>query len=169
VERTSVSINFKRALEILFLLFFFNSCGGARQTVQISDYILMPNGIEIIENKSLTAFIFENNLKKLPIEQYLSLKFKTNNYSENEFWITIDKEKYKLIVYDKVEFEKYFINSNFAVINQEPENAKTYDQRNFIAVSMINSNNEDCLKEGSLYQNIAVSYLKKLKDEFYNQ
>lgn len=169
VERIPKSLNYKGIIAVLFLFVLLNSCGGSRQTIQIPDYILMPNGKEIIENKSLTAFIFENNLKKLTIEQFLSKKFKTDNYTENEFWITIDKEKFKIIIYDKPDFEKYFSNANFAVINEEPENAKSNDQRKFIAISMINSRNEDCLKDESLYQNIAVSYLKKLKDEFYNQ
>ena len=160
---------FKGTIISLLLFIFLNSCMGARQTIQITDYILEPNGKEIIGNKNLTAFIFENNLKKLPIEQFLSAKFKTDNYQQNEFWITIDKEKYKVIIYDKPDYEKYFINANFAVVNQEPENEKSNDQRKFIAISMINSSNEDCLSDDSLYQNIAVNYLKKLKDEFYNQ
>ena len=58
---------------------------------------------------------------------------------------------------------------NFAVMNFEPGNAKSNDQRTFIAISMINSNNEDCLNDHSLYQNIAVNYLQHLKEEFYNQ
>lgn len=169
VERNTLSLNYKGIIGILFLFFVLNSCGGVRQSTQISDYILMPDGKDVIENKSLTAFIFENNLKKIPIEQYLSLKFNSNNYLENEFWITIDKSKYKIIIYDKAEFDKYFSYANFAVINQEPENAKSNDQRKFIAISMINASNEDCLNDNSLFQNIAVSYLKKLKDEFYNQ
>ena len=169
VERTLAKPIFKGITVSLFLFVFLNGCVGARQTVQITDYVLVPNGKEIIGNKSITAFIFENNLKKLPIEQFLSSKFKTDNYQQNEFWITIDKEKYKIMIYDKSDYEKYFINSNFAVINEEPENAKSIDQRKFIAISMINSSNEDCLADSSLYQNIAVNYLKNLKDEFYNQ
>lgn len=169
VERTLAKPIFKGIIVSLFLFIFLNSCIGARQTVQITDYVLVPNGKEIVGNKNLTALIFENNLKKLPIEQFLSAKFKTNNYQQNEFWITIDKEKYKIIIYDKPDYEKYFINSNFAVINLEPDNAKSNDQRKFIAISMINSSNEDCLNDNSLYQNIAVNYLQHLKEEFYNQ
>ncbi|PWA06930.1 hypothetical protein DB895_02820 [Flavobacterium psychrotolerans] len=158
-----------RKVILFFVFIVLNSCVGIRPSVQITDYVLVPNGKEIIGNNNLTAFIFENNVKKLPIEQFLSARFKTDNYLQNEFWITIDKERYKIIIYDKADFEKYFINSNFAVVNQEPENARSNDQRKFIAISMINSSNEDCLKDGSLFQNIAVTYLKSLKDEFYNQ
>ena len=169
VERTlSRSVNKGRYL--LFLLFFLViSCGTIKPNVQIRDYILVPNGKEIIGNKTLTAFIFENNKRQFPIEQYLSAKFNTDNLAQNEFWITIEKQKYKLIVYDYTEFEKYFNSSNYAVINLEPENVKIEDHRDFIAISMINSYNEDCLAEGSLYQTIAIKYLKKLKDEYYNQ
>lgn len=169
VERTLASHKYKGIIVILFLFVFLNSCVGTRPSIQITDYFLVPKGKEIIGNNNLTAFIFENNVKKLPMEQFLSAKFKTDNYIQNEFWITIDKEKYKIIIYDKADFEKYFISSNFSVINQEPDNARSNDQRKFIAISMINSSNEDCLADSSLFQNIAVTYLKNLKDEFYNQ
>ncbi len=169
VERNSKSTMNKG--KILAFLFFFIvcSCGTMKPNVQITDYILVPNGKEIIENKGLTAFIFENNKRHIPIEQYLSAKFNTNNFNQNEFWISIDSQKYKLIIYDYTEFEKFFNSSNYAVLNLEPENVQIQDTRDFIAISMINSYNEDCLAEGSLYQNMAVKYLKKLKDEYYNQ
>jgi hypothetical protein len=142
---------------------------GTRRTIQISDYILVPNGKEIIGPKNLTAFIFENNTKNFPIERYLSEKFKADNYYSSEFWVTIDRNKYKLIIYDNSDFEKYFNSSNYSVVHLEPENSISGDQRKFIAISMINSFNEDCLADNSLFQNIAVNYLKKLKDEYYNQ
>lgn len=169
VERTLVSLKNKGIVVILFLFLIFSSCIAARQTIQIPDYILVPNGKEVIGNQNLTAFIFENNLKKMPIEQYLSAKFKTDNYLEKEFWITIDRDKYKIIIYDYAEFEKYFESANYSVKNEEPENAKSEEKRKFIAISMINSRNEDCLSDKSLFQNIAVKYLKNLKDEYYNQ
>lgn len=156
--------------QLFFLLFFvLISCMGTRKTTQISDYILVPNGKEIIGQKHLTAFIFENNTKNFPIERFLSDKFKTDNYYSSEFMVTIDKNKYKLIVYDNSDFEKYFNSANYSVINLEPENSKSGDQRKFIAISIINSYNEDCLADSSLFHNIAVNYLKQLKDEYYNQ
>lgn len=169
VERIVKSIIFKGLTNFLLPFFLLLSCVGLQQRVPISDYVIVPNGKEVLGNKNLSAFIFENNLKKLPIEQFLSAKFNTNSYSQNEFWITIDKNKYKMMIYDKADYEKYFMSYNFAVMNFEPENAKSNDQRTFIAISMINSNNEDCLNDNSLYQNIAVNYLKQLKEEFYNQ
>lgn len=140
-----------------------------KPNVQIVDYLLVPNGKEIIENKGLTAFVFENNKRNIPIEQFLSAKLNTGIVSQNEFWISIDKQKYKLLVYDYTEFEKYFNSSNYAVINLEPQNVIIQDKRDFIAISIINSYNEDCLAEESLYQNMALEYLKKLKEEYYNQ
>jgi hypothetical protein len=151
---------------ILFTLLI--GCISTRPTIQIPDYIIVPNGKEVVGKKNLTAFVFENNLKKPMIEKFLSEKFNTSNYLEKEFWITIDKNKYKIIIYDSAEFEKYFNSANYSVINQEPENSKTGDQRKFIAISMINSYNEDCLADSSLFQNVAIKYLKKLKDEYYN-
>lgn len=145
-------------------------CGGARQTIQIPDYILVPKGKEIVGNQEgLTAFIFENNTKNLPIEKFLSIKFKSENYFSTEYWVVIDKSKYKMFVYDNSDFEKYFNSANYSEVNLEPQNDQSDQQRKFIAISMINANNEDCLKDGSLFQNIAVNYLKKLKDEYYNQ
>ena len=169
VERILKSIVYKGITTLLLLFLLLFSCGGLQQRVPISDYVIVPNGKEVVGNKNLSAFVFENNLKKLPIEQFVSQKFNTNNCSQTEFWITIDMSKYKIMIYDKADYDKYFMSYNFAVMNFEPENAKSIDQRIFIAISMINSNNEDCLNDHSLYQNIAVNYLQHLKEEFYNQ
>ena len=169
VERTLAGLINKGMLGLLLLFFICSSCMGTRRTIQITDYILVPNGKDVIGNKNLTAFIFENNLKKLPIEQYLAAKYKINNYQDSEFWVTIDKDRYKIIVYDYSEFEKYFGSANYSAKSEEPDNAKTEEKRKFIAVSMINSYNEDCLSDRSIFQNIAVNYLKDLKDEYYKQ
>jgi hydroxymethylpyrimidine pyrophosphatase-like HAD family hydrolase len=168
-----VKLLLKRAINkgiigVFLLLTLLIGCISTRPTIQIPDYIIVPNGKEVVGKKNLTAFIFENNLKKPMIEKFLSEKFKTSNYLEKEFWITIDKNKYKIIIYDSAEFEKYFNSANYSAINQEPESEKTGDQRKFIAISMINSYNEDCLADSSLFQNVAIKYLKNLKDEYYN-
>lgn len=168
VERQIKSLMNKRITVFFSLLFFMTSCNVSRQTIQIPDYILVPNGKEILGNKSLNAFVFENNTRNLTVEKYLSMKFNGENYFTNEYWITIDKNKYKLILYTNDEFEKYFNSANYAVINLEPEDLQNVVQRKFVAFSVINSNNEDCLADGSLFQNMVVNYLKKLKDEYYN-
>ena len=169
VERT-LRIPMNKGKFLIFLIFFaICSCATMKPNIQIADYLLVPNGKEILENKGLTGFIFENNKRNVPIEQYLTAKLNTSNVNQNEFWISINQQKYKLLVYDYTEFEKYFNSSNYAVINLEPENVIIQDKRDFIAISMINSYNEDCLADGSLYQNMALGYLKKLKEEYYNQ
>lgn len=156
----------KGTTAMLFLFFVMVGCAGAKQSIQIPDYILVPNGKENIGGNNLTAFIFENDMKNMPIEQYLSFKFKTDSYFQKEIWITMEGNKYKLIVYDYNEFEKYFISTNYSPMNVEPENARSGDLRKFIAISMISSYNEDCLADGSLLQNISVNYLKNLKEEY---
>lgn len=158
-----------RKLNFILISFLFFGCISTKPTIQIPDYILVSNGKEIIGNKGLTAFIFENYTKKAPIEKFLSLKFKSENYFNTEYWVTIDKSKYKIIIYDNSDFEKYFNSSNYSVMNLEPENSSYGEQRRFIAISIINDFNEDCLAEDSLFKNIAVNYLKKLKEEYYNQ
>lgn len=169
VERSLASVIVKGKVGFLIAFFVLTSCIGIRQTVQIPDYLLVPNGKEIIGNKGLTAFIFENNNRKMPLEQYLALKFKADNYLQKEFWVNIDNTKFKITVYDYAEFDKYFITANYSPINLEPENSQSPDKRKFIALSMINLFNEDCLAEDSLYKNSATKYLKKLKDEYNNQ
>lgn len=168
VERNLKSLMYKGMI-VFLVAFILNGCGIAKQNIQIPDYILVPNGKEIIGNIKLTAFIFENNRRDLPIEQFISKKLNTGNMTDQEFSIRIDNEKYRLIIYDHAEFEKYFNSSNYAVIKLEPENIKTDDVREFIAISMVNSYNEDCLANNSLFQNRALNYLKNLKDEYYNQ
>ena len=153
---------------LLVCINLFLSCGGARSTVQITDYLLVSNGIELQKNTPLTAFVFENNQKNPPIEKFLSLKFKNSNYFDKEFWVTIQGNKCKLIVYDAAEFEKYIGSSNYAQINQEPENAKYGNQPKFIAFSVVSATNEDCLSDQSLYQQVVLTYVQNLKNEYYN-
>jgi hypothetical protein len=155
-----------KKIVICFLLLIFISCGISRQRIEIPDCLIVPNGKEIVGNKNLNAFVFENNLKNIPFQQYITTRFKSNNYLEKEIWITIEKDKFKLIFYDNDEFEKYIGTSNYTALNQETEANKTGNNAKFIAISMINAQNEDCLIEDSLYQNIAISYLKKLKDDY---
>ena len=166
VERILKTLT-NKAISLVFVVLIY-ACSGARNAIQIQDFLLVPNGLEIQKNVPLTAFVFENNLKNPPIEKFLSLKFKNSNYFDKEFWITINQTKYKLIVYDAAEFEKYIGSTNYSPLNQEPENAKYGIQPKFIAFSLLSANNEDCLSDQSLYQHIAVTYLKNLKDEYSN-
>ncbi len=160
----------KREILILCIGVFFISCIARKATIQIEDYLLVPNGKQIVGNpQPLTAFIFENNTKNMSIEKFLSIKFKKENYYSLEYTVTIDRNHYKIILYDNSEFEKYFDSSNYSVINLQPEDATVETQRKFIAFSMVDDENKDCLLEGSLLQNLAINYLKNLKDEYYNR
>lgn len=151
------------------LLVILQSCVGARPTVQIPDYLLVPNGMEKVGGKPLTGFVFENNVRaNLPIEQFVAKKYRSANYFERALWITIDGAKYKLIIYDASDFEKYFDSANFSPINEEAKNDRN-SNRKFIAFSMITDYNEDCLADESLLQNKMVKYLADLKNEYINQ
>ena len=88
---------------------------------------------------------------------------------DKQFWVTLNNSKFKLVVYDAAEFEKFIGSGNYAQINQEPENAKYGNQPKFIAFSMVSSTNEDCLSDQSLYQHLALTYLKNLKEDYCNQ
>lgn len=170
VKLTNSSLTHKGIALICVLFLLLCGCGISRQTTQIPDYLLVSNGQKILGNsESLRAFIFENNTRNLPIERFLAMKFRTENYLNNIYPVVIDNNKYQLILYDNSDFEKYFNSANYSVIHLQPQDDQSDQQRKFIAWSLINDKNEDCLREHSLFQNIAVNYLKKLKDEYYNQ
>lgn len=158
-----------KAMVVIFVALSIYSCVGARTTVQIPDYLLVPNGKEDVEGKPLTGFVFENNVRAaMPIEQFVAAKYKSSNYFEREIWITINQDRYQLIIYDAADFEKYFDSANFSPIAEQPKDDKN-STRKFIAISMINDRNEDCLSDRSLLQNLAVKYLRDLKNEYINQ
>lgn len=156
---------------IFLLIMFFLlplSCVTPRQTIQISDYILLENGKKILGNEGLTAFVFENNPRKIPFNQFLVNKFNLPKYIDVSFWVTIDGNRYQIFLYENHELEKYFKLSDYMVSNVEPDMNIIGSKAKFIGLSMISSYNEDCLKLNSLYQNIAIKYLKNLKDEYNN-
>lgn len=168
VERTTQNRIIKGIISILLIIFILQSCVGARTGYMINDYYISENGKEVLGTKPLNAFIFENNLTNLPFEQFLAVKYKLDNYLSREFWITIDDNRYKLIIYENSEFDKFFGYSNFAAVNQENIANIVGGQPKFIAISVINEFNEDCLSEKSIFRNITATYLKNLKDEYIN-
>ncbi len=168
VERKYKSF-YPSVLPIIFAVFFlFSSCGIGKIGYQIDDYYIAENGKEILGTKPLNAFVFENNLRNVPFQQFLAVKYQLNNFFANEFWITINETRFKLIVYEHNEFEKYFGYNNFAAINKENVANVVGNQPPFLAVSMVSDHNEDCLNPNSLYYQIATQYLKNLKDEYLN-
>ncbi|RKS26362.1 hypothetical protein CLV94_1419 [Flavobacterium endophyticum] len=166
VERITQNRIIKGITSILLIIFILQSCIGAKAGYQIDDYYIAENGKEILGTKPLNAFIFENNVTNLPFEQFLAIKYKLDNYLTREFWINIDGARYKMIVYENSEFDKYFGISNFAAKNQENIANIVGGQPKFIAISMISEFNEDCLSNKSILQNMATTYLKNLKDEY---
>lgn len=166
VEQTIRTPVINKVFIFLMIFLVLQSCIGAKAGYQIDDYYVSENGKEILGTKPLNAFIFENNLRNLPFEQFVAIKYKLDNNLTREFWITIDENRYKLLIYDYAEFDKYFGTSNFAAVDQENIANIVGGQPKFIAISMINDSNEDCLSEKSIFKNMSVNYLKKLKDEY---
>ena len=166
VERSLLRLMYKGKRPVFLLFFIICSCGITKQKFIIDDYTIVPNAKEILGNKGLSAFVFENNKKLLPFQQFITNKFKLDSYQEKEIWVTIEGDKYKIILYDNDELIKYINTSDFALANQNPDVVNVGSNADYIALSMISSRNEDCLVEGSLYENIAIKYLKQLKDEF---
>ena len=168
VEQIMLRPMIKRIFCFLMIFCFLQSCVVARPGYQIDDYYISENGKEVLGTKPLNAFLFENNLKNIPFEQFLAMKYKLDNYLTRDFWVTIDKNRYRILVYDYAEFDKYFGSANFAAVNQENIANIVGGQPKFIAISMITDSNEDCLSDKSIFQNTAINYLKKLKDEYIN-
>ena len=150
----------------LFLLINFIGC-VPRYAVDVTDYVLMPNGKSILGNQGLTAFIFENNPRKIPFQQFVADKYKVGTYTDVEYWVTVDGKRFKVILYDNAELEKYFDTTYFVAANVETETNIVGSKVKFLAVSVINEYNEDCLATGSLYQNMIIEYLRNLKKEYY--
>jgi len=165
VERKGLSVVSKGFFGILIVVLFSN-CGTPRQRTTIPNYLVLRNGKEVLGNKGLNAFIFENTQNTLTFQKYLVAKYKLDNLQDKDFWVTIEGSKYKLLIYENAELEKYFVVSDFIITTKRPEVAEAFTQPNFIAISMINASNEDCLSDGSLFQNIALNYLQDLKNDF---
>lgn len=165
ISKTLVSKGF---FVFLLINLLFAGCGTQRQFVDVSDYVLMPNGKPILGHDGLTAFIFENNPRKKPFQQFLADKYNIGNYRDIEYWVTIDGMRFKVMLYENSELEKYFDTTDFIAANVDNEVNVVGTTAKFIALSIINEYNEDCLAEGSLYQNIVIKYLRNLKKEYYN-
>lgn len=157
-----------KGLNVLFVMFFIISC-GIRNKMVINDYLVLPEGKMVVGNKKpLNAFIFETLNKQVTFQAFLTEKYNTDNLKDPEFWVSIDGSRYKVLVYENADLEKYFHVSDFIQANFDTD-AENNNRPNFIAISMISDHNEDCLTENSLYYNIAVNYLKTLKQEYYKR
>jgi hypothetical protein len=152
----------------LFILgVLFISCGISKPKYTIDDYVLVPNAKEIIGNKGLTAFVFENNKRILPFQQFLVNRFNLQTYNQREIPFVINEQRFTLYVYDADETIKYINTFDFVLKEQIPDSSKMGNQSDFIVLSVTNNRNEDCLKDGSLYQNMVIKYLKNVKEEYF--
>lgn len=151
---------------VFLVLILVTSCITPRHTVEINSFVLMDNGKEVLgREKGLTAFIFENNQKKMPFAQFLATKYNLGAYTDISYWVTIDGHRLKVFLYTNDELEKYFDVSQFMVTNAETE-VNMITKARFLALSVLSESNEDCLEDNSLYKNITIKYLEGLKDEF---
>ena len=167
VERTAGRLKVIGKMLVLLVLVMCG-CGISKPKHTIPNYVTIPNAIDVLGNNGLTAFVFENNKKNLPFQKFITWKFPTDHYLQREFWITIEEQRFKLIVYDKDDMDKYLNLADFVRINQDPEISELGDQPDFIAVSVIDSKNQDCLSDQSLQQQTVLKYLENLKDEYLN-
>ncbi len=160
---------FRRGFFLFCIAMIAVSCITPRHTVEINDYILLDNGKEILgKEKGLTAFMFENNPRKIPFQQFVADKYDIGSYHDISYSVTIDGNRYKVFVYENSDVEKYFDISEFMVSNVETDANIIGSRAKFIALSMVTASNEDCLAESSLFRNIAIKHLKQLKDEYLN-
>jgi len=154
-------------LVFIMVALLSTSCITQRHTVEIENYILLEKGKVVLGHPDgLTAFMFENNPRKIPFNQFVADKYQLPKYVDVEYNIDIDGNRFKVYVYEYAEIEKYFDISDFMVTKQENEQNIKGTTAKFIALSMTDANNQDCLVENSLFKNIATKYLVQLKEEY---
>ncbi|WP_026977287.1 hypothetical protein [Flavobacterium tegetincola] len=157
-----------RLVVILILILITVGCGIQKPKYFIEDYVLVPNGKEILGYDGLTAFVFENNKKSIPFQQFLAIQYKLQTLNEREIPFVLNDKNFILHVYDSDETLKYINTFDFALKNQIPDLSKMGNQEDFIVLSVTNDTNEDCLSDNSLYQNITIKYLQILKEEYFS-
>lgn len=163
LKRTNIKLTTFFALFLLFV-----SCGIHKPRYTITDYALVPNGKEILGNSGLTAFVFENNKRILPFQQFLVNQYHLQTFNQREIPFSINNDRFVLHVYDSDEITKYINTFDFVVQDQIPDASKMGVQNDFIVLSVVTEKNEDCLNDNSLYQNIVITYLKNLKAAYFS-
>lgn len=166
--KRSVKTLYIKGFFVFLMMAFSASCVTPLHTVEIEDYVLLENGKEILgREKGLTAFVFENDQSKAPFRQFIFEKYRLGATQDIAFYTMIDGKRFKVLVYENSEIDKYFDMSQFMVTKFETV-ANKRTSANFITMSVIDDYNEDCLDEQSLYRNIVIKFLRELKIEFYN-
>lgn len=158
-----------KAFALILACAFFASCITPRHTLEINEYTLMPNGKRVLgHEKGLTAYIFENNQRKIPFNQFIGDKYKAGSYAEIEYSVDINGDRFKIYIYENAELEKYFDTGQFMVSNVEPDTNVIGSKAKFIGISVTDGYNNDALSEQSLYRNIVINYLRNLVKEYNN-
>lgn len=157
---------FVKGFFVFLIITLFSGCITPRHTVEVGDYLLLPDGKEILgKEKGLTCFFFENNQGKMPFKEFLVIKYGIG-YTEDIYYnVDIEVKRFKVFLYTNDELMKYYDLSQFMVSNFETE-PNRYSSANFLGLSVVDEYNNDCLAEGSLYQDMIVKYLRDLKHEF---
>lgn len=158
-------------LKKLFFLYSFLlllSCGNLQQGGYIiDDYLIVPTeATNNIGTKNLNVFVFENDLTTPPIELFVAEKYKLETYQTREFWVEENKDRFYIKVLDRHETERYLDLSQYGAQIQETKGNKDINQSKFLAISISDESGADCLSQKSLYYNIAVKFLQKLKKEY---
>jgi hypothetical protein len=167
VERLQSKIFLARMFLILLFAQVCGSCGINKQRIEIQDYIVLQNGMPVEKSKPLNAFVFENNLNNLPIQDFLAKNYKTKSLLNTKINIMIDQSSLTLLIYDFDDFERYFGSSNFVAGNRENNANKSGNINKFIAFSVISDNNDDCLNQQNLMYQKTITYLKNLKSKYF--
>lgn len=154
----------------LFLVFALTTgCITPRHTVDVGDYLLLENGKQILgREKGLTCFFFENDQKKMPFREFLVIKYGLGYTEDISYNVDIDGTRFKVFLYTDDELVKYYDLTQFMVSNIETEPNRVGSAANFLGMSVIDKNNQDCLADDSLYQKIVINYLRELKYQYYN-
>ncbi len=150
---------------LLCLTLSVASCGINKQRISLNDYFIHPTG-KNLNSKQLHAFIFENNLKNIPFQDYIATKYNTKNQINKSIQITTNDIALTLIFYDFDDFEKHFGSQNFEQKTVETASEKIGNTNKFLAISVLSQTGEDCLDPNSLLQTIAIKYLNSLKNQY---
>lgn len=164
VEPTRLSRIMAGLASIMLLLTV--SCASMRDRDTIPDYVIREGGKNVIGSAPLNAFIFEDTRQDVYFQDFLIYKFRKSNLVEKAFEVDISGSRFRILLYDGVEFEKYFRSSDFIPTVTVTAGEQNAGKSRFVALSMVDASNQDCLSPNSLWFATATEYLKKLKDDY---
>lgn len=163
VERIARRLIF-RAIVVGCLL--LSSCATMRNRDTIPDYVIREGGKTVVGSGALNAFIFEDIRQDVYFQDFLIYRFRKNNLAEKTFEVDLSGQRFKILLYDTAEFEKYFRSSDYIPTVTVTAGEQNSGKSRFVALSMVDESNQDCLSEKSLWFATATEYLKKLKDDY---